>query len=75
MTARRSTRTKVVLTTTVIIISALSLVVAAVVWATTMTWFCDENWPDHDNRWSIGAGCQVLSEEGWIPDYRFRVFD
>lgn len=36
-------------------------------------WGCDARWPDHENRWVLGAGCQVLTRDGWIGEDVYRV--
>jgi hypothetical protein len=43
-------------------------------WLLFDQWTCDQKWPDLEHRWVVGAGCQVMSEDGWIPDYRYRSF-
>lgn len=36
---------------------------------------CRSKWPAHDTQWSMFIGCQVLTDEGWVPSENYRVLD
>ena len=36
---------------------------------------CSARFPDIENRYQIISGCMVKTNEGWIPDDRYRVID